>query len=188
MLEMEIVVERGERNSRKESSFVHPPTLVIGLGNPILGDDGVGWRVAEKVESSLIANQETDPDSLTRYPVEVDFLSLGGLSLMERLVGYHRVIIVDADTGSQNSPGAVRCLRFDDLPKNTASHLTAAHDTTLQTALELGRSMGIQLPEQIMIVAVSCEATFEFSEELTKPVEAAVQQAVDLVLQLLHNQ
>ena len=60
--------------------------MVIGLGNPILGDDGVGWRVAEEIARNTI-NQ---PD------VEVDCASLGGLSLMERLTGYERVILVDS--------------------------------------------------------------------------------------------
>ena len=47
-------------------------TLVIGLGNPILGDDGVGWRVVEE-----IARKTAD-----RNDIEVDTVSLGGLSLM----------------------------------------------------------------------------------------------------------
>jgi len=60
-----------------------PFTLVVGLGNPILGDDGIGWRVADAVRA-------IKPD------IEVDCLALGGLSLMERLVGYGRVIIIDS--------------------------------------------------------------------------------------------
>ena len=45
-------------------------TLVVGLGNPILGDDGVGWKVAEEVKKQLSS------DSL----VDVNCLSLGGIS------------------------------------------------------------------------------------------------------------
>ena len=52
--------------------------LVIGLGNPILGDDGVGWRVVEEIARKT-ANK---PD------IEVDCVSLGGLSLMERITGF----------------------------------------------------------------------------------------------------
>jgi len=52
-------------------------TLIIGLGNPMLGDDGVGWRVAEKVCRELPADES----------VIVDCLSLGGISLMEHLIG-----------------------------------------------------------------------------------------------------
>jgi Ni,Fe-hydrogenase maturation factor len=59
-------------------------TLVIGLGNPILGDDGVGWKVAEEVRKQM------SPSPIGRGvrgegEVDVDFLSLGGISLMEHL-------------------------------------------------------------------------------------------------------
>ncbi len=66
--------------------------LVIGLGNPILGDDGVGWVVAREVETCLGASGQN---------VEVDCLALGGLSLMERMVGYQRVILIDSLNTSQ---------------------------------------------------------------------------------------
>ena len=61
-------------------------TLILGLGNPILGDDGVGWKVADAVQTRL---------GTLKVPVEVDFASLGGLSLMERMLGYERVILID---------------------------------------------------------------------------------------------
>jgi len=65
-------------------------TLVIGLGNPILGDDGVGWKVAKELTTLI------DPDT----SVEIDCASLGGLSLMERMLGYQRVIVIDSmETG-----------------------------------------------------------------------------------------
>ena len=51
-------------------------TLVLGLGNPILTDDGVGVRVAEAVRAKL------PPDSA----IEVSEVSVGGLRLMERVV------------------------------------------------------------------------------------------------------
>ncbi|MFH2039158.1 MAG: hypothetical protein ABIJ65_06955, partial [Chloroflexota bacterium] len=56
-------------------------TLIIGLGNPILGDDGVGWVIAQNLKDQLDGNPS----------LEFEFLSLGGLSLMERLTGYHKV-------------------------------------------------------------------------------------------------
>ncbi|HNH78021.1 MAG TPA: hydrogenase maturation protease, partial [Anaerolineales bacterium] len=62
-------------------------TLVVGLGNPILGDDGVGWKVAEEVRAQL---------SEAGLDVDVECLSLGGISLMEHLIGYSRVILVDS--------------------------------------------------------------------------------------------
>ena len=70
-------------------------TLIIGLGNPILGDDGVGWKVANQLTTII------DPD----FSVEIDCASLGGLSLMERMLGYQRVIVIDLMETGQSPEG-----------------------------------------------------------------------------------
>ena len=153
--------------------------LIIGLGNPILGDDGIGWRVAERVQARL-ANELSSLQDL-----EVDCLALGGLSLMERLVGYQRAIIIDAITTRQNPPGVVHCFPLEALPDLAAGHTSAAHDTSLQTAIALGRSMGASLPETILIVAVEAEQVYDFSEELTPEITAAIPLAEQMVLDLI---
>jgi hydrogenase maturation protease len=188
---MKEFLESGERSLAEPLDFVHPPTLVIGLGNPILGDDGVGWRVAERVKMSLseqlegMAISEASSNLPGNFLVEVDCLSLGGLSLMERLISYDRAILIDAITTHQKPAGHVACFPLDDLPKQVVGHLSSAHDTTLQTAIEVGRSLGARLPEQIMIVAIESQISYNFSELLSPEVEAAVPQAEKIVLQLL---
>ena len=149
-------------------------TLVVGLGNPILGDDGVGWRVADEIARQLLESS-----------VEIDKLALGGLSLMERLVGYDRVIIVDAIQTQGGRIGDVYWLDLRDLPDRAAGHTTAVHDTSLQTALQLGRQMGASLPDDVQIVGIEADRVYEFSEELTPAVATAVPQAVQVVLNLL---
>ncbi|HRQ39941.1 MAG TPA: hydrogenase maturation protease [Chloroflexota bacterium] len=144
-------------------------TLVVGLGNPILGDDGVGWRVAEAVKE-------------LRPSVEVDCLALGGLSLMERLVGYDRAIIVDAMHTGHGRTGTVTTFPLSDLPDRSAGHTTAVHDLSLPTALTLGRQMGAQLPEEITIVGIEAERVYDFSEELSTAVQDAIPVAVTAVL------
>jgi hydrogenase maturation protease len=154
------------------SATENDKTLVVGLGNPILGDDGIGWRVAQEV-------QEQAPG------VEVAYLALGGLSLMERLVGYDRAIIIDAIQTVERCIGTVYTFPLSALPDRSAGHTTAAHDTSLQTALELGRQMGAQLPQSITVVAIEAERVFDFSEELTPAVEAAIPDAAAAVLAAL---
>jgi hydrogenase maturation protease len=152
-------------------------TLVIGLGNPILGDDGVGWRVAEEI-ARITADQ---PD------VEVDCVALGGLSLMERLTGYEHVILVDSIFTGMKPLGTVSTFRLTELPDQTSGHTTAVHDTSLRTALKVGRSMDIPLPidEDVLIVSIEAEDVYDFSETLSLPVETAVPEAVKAVLQLI---
>jgi hydrogenase maturation protease len=158
------------------------PILVIGLGNPILGDDGVGWLVAEQVRLALDQKVLTEPEGTT---VEIDSLALGGLSLMERLIGYDRVIIIDALTTRKRPNGSLYQVSLEELPDLSAGHTTAAHDTSLLTALNVGRSMGAHLPEQIMIIGVEAEMVYDFTEELTPEVETAIPEAVRMVINLL---
>lgn len=154
--------------------------IVVGLGNPILGDDGVGWRVAEAVRAGLPAGAAADG-----FAVEVDCLAVGGLGLMERLIGYERAIIVDAMQTEGGRVGEVRCFEMPALPDFTAGHTSAAHDASLPTALQVGRAMGAELPARVDIVAVEAERVYEFSEALTPAVAAAVPQATAAVLRLL---
>ncbi len=162
-------------------------TLVIGLGNPILGDDGVGWVIAEKVQEVLSNHRSPvlEPQS-----VMVDFASLGGLSLMERLTDAERVILIDSIFTGQKPIGTISRFTLSELPDLTAGHSASAHDTSLHNALNVGRSMHINLPEDqnVIIVAVEAENVYDFSEELSRPVAEAVPQAVKMVLESLDIQ
>jgi len=151
-------------------------TIIIGLGNPILGDDGVGWKVADEVKRQL------PPDS----PVVVNCLSLGGISLMERLIGFDRAILIDA-LAIQGPPGSILTLSLEDLPNYSAYHTASTHDTTLQNALEMGRRIGAKLPSQVMVVGITAKQVFEFSEQLTEEVQAAVSSAVNAVISTLEQ-
>lgn len=149
-------------------------TILIGLGNPILGDDGVGWKVAKEAQHRL------PPEAR----VDVEFLSLGGISLMEHLIGYDRAVLVDAFRSGEAS-GSILVMHLEDLPSYSAYHTTSAHDTSLQNAIQMGRNMGAKLPEQVMIVGITTNQSFEFGEALTPEVSAAVPIAVNAALDLL---
>lgn len=159
-----------------------PVTLIIGLGNPILGDDGVGWRVAEEVQARLNGQAKK-----TEREIEFDFLSLGGLALMERMDGYSDVIVVDSMVSGQHPIGSIYSLPLDALPNFSAGHTTAVHDTSLKTALEVGRSMGMELPKRIWVVAVEAKYVFDFTEELSPPIRTAVPKAAEILLEIIND-
>lgn len=149
-------------------------TIIVGLGNPILGDDGVGWKIAEEVKRHI------DPDPR----VKVECASLGGISLMERLIDYDRAILIDAFT-MDASEGSISVLRLEDLPNYSAYHIASIHDTSLQNAIELGRSMGALLPHEITVVGIATQNIYDFSEELSPAVASVVPCAVCIVLDML---
>jgi hydrogenase maturation protease len=149
--------------------------LVLGLGNPILGDDGVGWKVAEAVRKLIEGDRQ----------VEVDFASLGGLSLMERMLGYEHVVLIDCmETGNAPS-GSVRSLPLAELTNPTAGHSASAHDTTLITALQTAQSMGADVPARVDVVTIEAKITYDFTEELSPGIAAAVPVAVKEVMRLI---
>jgi len=168
-------------------------TLVVGLGNPILGDDGVGWRVAEGVsaKSGIPLGDAHLPglSARTPDPVTIECYSLAGLSLMERLIGFDRVILIDSLNTGQYKQGEVSTFTLDQMADLTYGHSASAHDVSLKNALKMGRNMGEALPDDkhIYIVAIEAEHIYDFKEELTPQIAAAVPIATRKVLDLLEE-
>ena len=149
-------------------------TLVLGLGNPILSDDGIGVLIAEAVRAALPANTA----------VEVSEASVGGLELMERLLGYRRVILIDALYGNgYDTPGTIHKLTLDDLRTvSPTQHSSSAHDTSLVTAWDMARKMDLPLPDEVIIYGIEVKNILDFGDELTPAVAAVVPQVAEAVL------
>jgi hydrogenase maturation protease len=154
-------------------------TLLVGLGNPILGDDGIGPRLARDLAAG---HQGRDG---------LEVLSDGpaaGLDLVERLAGYARVILVDAFAAPDLPPGTL--LRTDASALSPAATTSHVHAMELAAALEVGRRVGLSLPpaSEIHVLGVVARATDSFSETLSPELEraypglcAAVSREVDAI-------
>ena len=151
-------------------------TLVLGLGNPILTDDGVGIYVVR----ALAGNHRGLP---LRDDVAFAEASVGGLRLLDAIAGYERVVMVDAIQTPDGEPGEVYRLCPSDL--RASLHSGSTHDLSLPGALALGRGLGMRLPddEDIVIIAVEVEDVLTFGEACTPRVQAAIPQAVQMVLE-----
>jgi hydrogenase maturation protease len=161
--------------------------LVIGLGNPILGDDGVGWKVADAI-SKLLSPTACLHLKDEGNQIEVDCASLGGLSLMERMIGYERVIIIDSMETGGNTPGSVKVFPLAALENPRLGHSASTHDTSLLTALQTAQAMGMAVPSRVHVVAIEAKNVYDFSESLSPEVERAVPIAVQKVLQMVKDE
>ncbi len=103
---------------------------------------------------------------------------------MEMMIGYDRAIIIDAFVnGAGNVPGRMHRMTLDDLRDiSPTQHSASAHDTTLVTALESGRELGLHLPGEVIIFGIEVENVIDFGEEMTTAVSAAVPGVVTAVL------
>jgi hydrogenase maturation protease len=129
--------------------------------------------VAEAVQAAL------PPDS----PVDVTEVCVGGLTLMETMLGYDRVILIDALQHGDARPGSVRRMALEDLRAiSPTRHSASAHDTDLVTALEMGQQIGLPLPQEIVIYAVGVENVLDFGEQPTPAVAEAIPQVTAAVL------
>lgn len=150
-------------------------TLVIGLGNPILTDDGAGFFVAQEIAKAVMPHQEID----------VIELSVGGITLMEHMIGYQKVILIDALWTLPEHAGQVIVFDAGDLTETLNTRST--HDADLPTALRIGRSLGGELPtdEHIQIVAITANQVLDFGDTPTPAVKMAIPEAIQAVLDLL---
>jgi len=145
-------------------------TLVLGLGNSILSDDGVGLYVARELKNVL-----------SQKDITVAEASLAGLGLLDLLAGYDKVIIIDAIQTKEGKVGQIYQLNSNAF--DTTRHTASTHNVNFTTALELGRQLGLALPQQITIFAVEVADVSTFSEECTPEVKQAIPRCAKMVLQ-----
>ena len=146
--------------------------LVLGIGNPILSDDGVGIRVAHEVGKNL-----NDPQTA------VSETSAAGLSLLDSMLGYDKVIIIDAIQTKEGKAGRIYCMKPEDF--SSTKRLSSPHQINLVTALELGKMLNLAMPREITVFAVEARDIATFGEECTPEVERAIPEAVKMVLENL---
>jgi hydrogenase maturation protease len=146
--------------------------LVLGIGNPILSDDGVGIEVAREVEKNL-----NDPQ------ITVSETSAAGLSLLDSMLGYDKIIIIDAIQTKEGKPGQIYRMKPEDF--SSAKRLSSPHQINLVTALELGKMLNLAMPREITVFAIEAQDLATFSEKCTPEVEKAIPEVVKMVLENL---
>ena len=95
------------------------------------------------------------------------------------------VIIVDAIVTEGGTPGEIHSFPLADLPDPTAGHTTSVHDTSLMTALEMGKLMDVHIPEDVHVIGIEAHKIYDFAEELTPRVANAIGEAVNKVCALI---
>ena len=145
---------------------------VLGIGNPIIGDDGVAFHVIEALEA------DPPPGDVTLTGADVS-----GLAILDLVAGFDQVIIVDAIQTVNGIPGDTYRLTLDDF--RVTKHTISPHDVDLPTALELGKMLKMKLPDKISIIAIEIPVANQFSTQLSDRVADAVPAAVKMVREIL---
>jgi hydrogenase maturation protease len=142
--------------------------LVLGIGNDILQDDGIGIRLVDDLRKR-------------HFPDHIHFktTTLGGLEILEIIREFDRVVILDAIKTDGGVPGQVYSVTPDDFRETL--HLSNLHDIHFLTSLELAKKVGIQIPEEIRILAVEILEDMEFGTELTPELKQRYPEVLEII-------
>ncbi len=148
--------------------------LILGLGNDILTDDGIGPRLTNDLSKMIVNN-------------DMHFITTccGGLEIVEYIKGYQQVVFIDAIRTREGIPGDVYYFKPSDFKET--SHLSSLHDITFLTALNLGNTLELDLPSDLHIIAVEIIEDMEFSDELTAPLKAGYPEILKKVIAIISS-
>lgn len=147
-------------------------TVIIGLGNPILTDDGVGIKVAQALR-----------DELGSSSIDIKELYAGGIRLIDAMAGYEKVVLIDAMVTGNRSPGTICSVSDSEL--GSARNIASTHDINFSTALEMAGMLGIRMPGDIKIFGIEAAEVERFGETLTDDVARAVPLVIQMILEEL---
>ena len=154
-------------------------TRIIGLGNPLLGDDGVGIFVARDVLQHLLSHQ------LDNSQVEVIESDVAGFDLLDLLSGITHAIIVDGHFRSNGHPGAIHY--SNTAVELTSARLNAVHEIDLPAVLSLGHQLGYRMASRLSIYVVEVGDIYTFTSEISIPVQQAIPKVVSMILGEIHQ-
>jgi hydrogenase maturation protease len=142
-------------------------TLVLGIGNPILSDDGVGIEVARLLKEQVpsITVEETNEASV---------------ALLDLIMGYDKLIIIDSIKTGKGDPGELYKLSLEDFGVNL--DCASLHGMDIATAFEVGESLGCPMPRSVSIYAVEVKDNSTFAERCTPEVADRIPLAVKQII------
>jgi hydrogenase maturation protease len=147
-------------------------TLVMGLGNILLGDEGFGVRVAHRLKQIDL------PDN-----VRVEEGGVGGFDLLQHLEGVKRLIVVDVMI-LDSPPGELRILEPGPEVSEPGKVMLSFHQVGV---LDLIQMWGLINPQPEIKFLVTRPQCMDWAAGLTPPLEQAVDRAVDIVRELCDN-
>jgi len=136
--------------------------LIIGWGNPIAGDDGLGWKAAELVREHVGR----------AGPAEVVTTALGALRVAERMLGHDRVVVLDAAVNTEGSEIVRTVIRPREI--EAADGGPIGHDGSLIDAVRALRRLGADgLPDEIVLYGAPIAVPRDWEDRPSTSMEEA---------------
>ncbi|MHA1838419.1 MAG: hydrogenase maturation protease, partial [Candidatus Ranarchaeia archaeon] len=153
-----------------------PPFLVVGVGNPLLGDDGVGINTVCIIKQRL-------PSGLNVECVEH---FAGGLDLVEQLLDYENVILIDSVVDPKLPEAKIVELSINDF--DYCQHASSPHTMGFYNAWRLLEQIDPErLPRKLKMYAINIRPIRYLREGLSPSVQEASELLADMIIKYLVN-
>jgi len=150
------------------------PVVVLGLGNPLMGDEGIGVYLVEQLRRSA-----------GEHP-SVDFVDAGtgGLSMLHYIEDRRKAIIIDC-VFMDEEPGVIRRFTPEEVRSRKVLAHQSLHEADLMRILEMARQLG-QAPEQVILFGIQPERV-EFGCGLSPTLTHKAHEYIALILHELQE-
>jgi hydrogenase maturation protease len=141
--------------------------ILIGLGSPIMSDDGIGLLVAEEVHKHLGG-------------FDLDITCGGGFEVVDIISGYRVAVVIDAMVTGRFEPGTLVRLDVDTDIKTLRSG--PSHALNFVEALEVARTCKAPLPETIVVYAIEVEEVRTVSDKVSEVLLERIPELVEEIV------
>ncbi len=142
---------------------------VVGLGNDLLSDDGIGIKIARHLKEIIPYHPS----------IHIQESALGGLRIIDLLSGYDYTILIDSIKTGSKPVGYLH--HFDESDFINSSRMVSFHDVNFATAVEFARQLDISIPKKFSIYAVEVRETGIISETISNEVLAVIPVCVEKI-------
>ncbi len=146
-------------------------TIVLGVGNLLLKDEGIGIHVVQELQKRQLPND-----------VEVVDGATSGMNLLALFPEASRLIIVDCVKGGEE-PGTIYKFTPNEVKRRAWRLMTSLHDVNLADVFQLAEQMG-EMPEDVVIIGVEPKE-LDYGVELSPEVKEKLPQVIEEVLKEL---
>jgi len=144
--------------------------VVLGMGNTLLGDDGVGIYVAQELEKKCPVKEGTC----------FEYVSWGGFRIIDVLQNYKNAIVIDAINTNEKPEGYIHVLNHESLLHSI--RMVSFHDVNFATAIRFASTLNIPMPEKIFVYGIEVRNIETFTEGLTPTIQKAADKCIGIVL------
>jgi len=155
--------------------------LVLGLGNELCGDDGVGIHVVRSLKRNIRTKGKN-----WEWLGKIDFKesSLSGLALLDDIIGYDRLVVIDTIKKENPIPGQIHLLEEKKLRSIPGP---SPHYVSFPQTLEIGRKLGLKVPREIQVIAVEAKNIYHLGEGLSEKMKEALPAILQKAREVLKN-